>query len=317
LGVGFEVWISDIQWLIEQVAARGCLAWWHAMAGGEERELRDVADTLSSKVISAARVGLPVGVFALVVMWTMTLRAETPPVTELQGVVSEWIQLRSTISREQQAWEGEQERLEAYIDVLERRRDVMVAEVEANREVRTSASTQVGELARRQGELEAVLSEFDPTLTQVEQTAATWLAKLPAPLQGEARTTMGAGSIGGASSTTVAARLQRYLSFCAALETLRSRIEVKRQEVETDGVSHEYEMLYLGAAQAYGITPNRAKAVWGYPVDGRWQWTRIDAQAPDVAAAIDMLANDAPARYVTLPVMLAGPTADVKPGVSP
>jgi hypothetical protein len=224
------------------------------------------------------------------------------PVSELQGVVSEWIDLRSTISRERQDWDGEEERLKAYLTVLVRRRDGLADDVVANQAVQTSAADRVGELAQRRGELEAMLAEFEPHLAQAELAAQQWLAIIPDVLR-KALPSAG-GAAPATEPMTVAARLQRYLSLCADLEALRSRVHITRQDVETEGQRYEYQMLYLGTAQAYGITPDHAKAVWGAPYADGWRWRRVDAQAREIAVAIDIVAGDAPAAYLTLPVVL-------------
>ncbi len=251
----------------------------------------------------AVRLSLALGLWAVVGV----ARAEESAVGELQGVVSEWVELRSTISRERQAWLDEKERLAAYLEVLTRRRDALLVEVAATVKERTSAEDQSGEMMRRQGELAALLEAFEPHVAQAEASAVRWLETIPEALREELHSA-GDGTI----PTTVAARLQRYLSFCAAVESGRSRIHVKRQMVETEGEQHEYAMVYLGTAQAYGVTPDGAKAVWGTFEAGQWQWQRIDAQAGDVAASLEVLDGDAPAGYLALPVRL--PTAGLTAG---
>jgi hypothetical protein len=254
--------------------------------------------------------GFAFGAFPLV----DSVAAGEAPVSELQGVVSEWIDLRSTISREQQDWDGEAERLETYLAVLVRRRDGLAAEVASNEAVRSSAADRVGALGQRRGELEAMLAEFEPHLAQAELAAEQWLTLIPEVLHKELPSAGGAAPA--TEPMTVAARLQRYLSLCADLEALRSRVHVTRQEVETEGQRYEYQMLYLGTAQAYGITPDHAKAVWGVPATSGWRWRRIDAQAQEIAVAIDILAGDAPAEYLSLPVLLPLTAATGGPEVS-
>ena len=108
-----------------------------------------------------------------------SVAAGEAPVSELQGVVSEWIDLRSTISREQQDWDGEKARLKDYLAVLVRRRDGLAADLATNKAMRSTAADRVGELAQRRGELAAILAEFEPHLVRAEKAAAQWLALIP------------------------------------------------------------------------------------------------------------------------------------------
>jgi hypothetical protein len=260
------------------------------------------------------------GIWGVALAWLVLgtlasgVAAGEAPVSELQGVVSEWIDLRSTISREQQDWDGEEARLKDYLAVLVRRRDGLAADLAANQAMRSTASDRVGELGQRREELAAILAEFEPHLARAEQAAAQWLALIPEVLHKELPSAGGAAQA--TEPTTVAARLQRYLSLCADLEALRSRVHVTRQEVETEGQRYEYQMLYLGTAQAYGITPDAAKAVWGVPDAGGWSWRRIDAQAREITVAVEILAGDAPAEYLSLPVILPVTAPNGAPEVS-
>ena len=98
--------------------------------------------------------------------------------------------------------------------------------------------------------------------------------------------------------------MQTVLVLHAQLQQLTNSLHVGKCIVEREA-GHEVEMdvLYVGQARAFAVTPNRLQAAVGTPTRNGWQWAWQPGTelATAVSQALAIYNKEQPAAFVPLP----------------
>jgi hypothetical protein len=259
------------------------------------------------------------GMASAALLCTMSGRAA--PVDDLQRVLVQWVELRQEIAAEKRAWREKERWFQREIDLLR----VEKAELdEVLRRFQSQALTNQGartELIARKERMTAALEGLKPALDRAEADLREFQRLLPPALAdrlaGAFRRLPASARAAGAFS--VAQRLQVVMALFSELESLQHGIHVAREVLPVSPPSppggegrgegqkatkRELDVLYLGLARGFAVTPDDTWAAAGMPAEGGWRWHPAPAIAPEVRRALRAYNRETVGEVARLPVVL-------------
>lgn len=255
------------------------------------------------KLITA---GIALGLFGTV---SLAQAQEATAAEQLQAatnITSEWVEARSSISKEINQWRVNKELIQQKIDFyknelegLQEEIDRYVEEAEKGKGKRAEYSNQIEELNRAQKVVLGILPKYE---SQVKELAKYF----PSPLENSA--TKLAQSIPSNPENTrmsVGARLAVIVGILNEVDRF-NRDVTTNQEVRTIGDKQiQVEVMYLGFAQAFYADSEGTIAGIGTPAKGGWKWEAKDEMAPQILRAIQVAQGKIkPAEFVELPLQM-------------
>lgn len=236
-----------------------------------------------------------------------TVRAVAAPVHDYQALVSEWVDLRLELAAEQREWETTKSRWQDEIELLAKEKAALQAELKQYGELRSSAEDERSRLLEEKRQLEQTVRKLEPVLDRLEADIRSWKRRLPASLKSGPHDVL--RDIPATHTETqhrpVTRRLQLVAAFYTQLETLQHRVHVTREMLHgADGRRREVDVIYLGLAQAFAVSPDNRWAAVGRPSGEGWTWTDKPDLSADVRKAVDVFTRREPAALVTLPVQV-------------
>lgn len=257
--------------------------------------------------------GIALAIVACVAASRTATPAETdaaPPSDETRAAVAEWVEIQRAISKEKRDLVLSREALAGRIEVVRREIEEVRARID---EVRADAAEADEAKAALEAEIAALAGATDslsPVAAEIEARTAALLARFPAPLRERvdplARRLPVEGEASDApSGPTVAERFQNAIGILNEANKFAADVATT-SEVRSlaDGTSAEVATIYLGLGQAYYVGANGTVAGVGTASETGWVWRPFDASAPAIAEAVAILKNEAPARYVRLPILI-------------
>jgi hypothetical protein len=116
------------------------------------------------------------------------------------------------------------------------------------------------------------------------------LARIPAP--------------GTVARVSTAERFQNVLGILNEMNRANSEISVAYEIRKlADGTSSEVQVIYVGLAQAYYISPTGEAGV-GVPGPEGWQWSPLPKAASDILFALEIIQGKHSPAFVPLPVTI-------------
>lgn len=107
------------------------------------------------------------------------------------------------------------------------------------------------------------------------------------------------------TKVSLAERYQNVLGILNEADKANNDLMLTIEVREIEGSKPtECETLYVGLAQAYFVNADRDFAGYGRPVNGKWEWTRKDDLAGEIAHVFNIMANKGKPKFVHLPVIL-------------
>ena len=99
-------------------------------------------------------------------------------------------------------------------------------------------------------------------------------------------------------------RSQNILGILNELNKANSEITVSYEVRKmADGTTSEVQVIYLGLAQAYYLSP-RGEAGVGRPGDDGWQWTPAPQAADAILRALEIVQGKQSPEFVPLPLTI-------------
>ena len=218
-----------------------------------------------------------------------------PTVSELEGVVGEWVKLKREGLEEKQRWEEERSGYERELALIDSQKRNLTQRLET---LRTALADQKApqERADRMKELSAQLQRVDAEVKEASDALEVLRKKVPKPL---------VGSLPQSVPTTgnVSTKLQRLLALHAAFSDLHNRIHITHEMLPVgDGKTQLFDVIYLGMARGFAVAADDSLALEGIPGEEGWQWKA----RPEWTAAIRGLqqtqSGELPPGYISLDV---------------
>jgi len=230
------------------------------------------------------------------------------PVSTLEGLVAQWMELRSAVAGERRDWQAQKQHLESEIALLERERSMLGEYLaDADSELVPLKQGQAN-LETRRANLQSILTAIEPAVALAEADLRQWRVIIPAhigaPLQ-EAFERLPADTIE-AGKRAVTRRLQLVIALYTEIENLQHGYH-SGKEILVTGTDQraEVDVLYVGLSRAYALSPDGDWAAVGVPGRDGWSWTTTPRIAPAVRKALRVLRREEVAGLVALPVSLS------------
>ncbi|HMP90274.1 MAG TPA: DUF3450 family protein [Kiritimatiellia bacterium] len=225
----------------------------------------------------------------------------------LDGLSRQWIELRSELARERAAWTTQSAALKREFDALKRERDGLAREAEQHAAESTSFEEQLVSGESRRAEMDAGMAIIQAALDRAEHELRSWPAWLTPDIKKDAErqlrdiTAMSRDK----RRTTTAERWQRIVALVSLIESRQQHIHVERQMVQVgDDVNRLADVLYLGLAAGYAVSPDGSWAAVGMIGDNGWIWTPRPEWATAIRRAIAMAQKQELAGFVALPLQV-------------
>lgn len=229
---------------------------------------------------------------------------------EVATLVDRWIGLRTTRAEEARAAREREAQAREEIDLLEDERAALEAELDQGRAARSEADAAAMAAASREDRLVRELRALDEVLAWALPRAAHLAHRVPPGLRDRVpRLPDPAADVRAAGQAHVE-RTEALVAFLAALETLQNGVHHTEETLEVNGVRRHADVLYLGLARGFAVSPAGDWAAVGAPGEDGWTWRTGAVTPATVRRALDVHAQRSTAELVTLPL---GVTAGSRP----
>ncbi len=228
-----------------------------------------------------------------------------PTLDQTRLTLSKWIETQQIISKERNEWQQGREILQGRIELVGKEvgqlKDRIVqseaAVAESNRK-RDALLAQNAQLKETGAQLASAVSAMEAQVQKLSKLAPEGVATKLAPLLQRIPADP--------SNTRVstAERFQNVLGILNELNKANSEITVAYEVRKlSDGSSSEVQVIYVGLAQAYYLSP-RGEAGVGKPTEEGWTWRPAPEQAAAIYTALEIIKGKEPPAFVPLPVSI-------------
>ena len=231
--------------------------------------------------------------------------AAAPKIEETRLTLSKWIETQQIISKERNDWQQGKEILQGRIDLVGKEVSQLKDRIAQSETAVVESQKKRDDLAAQNAQLKEVGAQLATTVTQMEAQVQK-LAKL-AP-EGVATKLLPLlqriPSDASATRVSVAERFQNVLGILNELNKANSEISIAYEIRQlADGSSSEVQVIYVGLAQAYYLSP-RGEAGIGKPTDNGWVWRPANDQAGAIFTALEIIQGKHPPEFVGLPISI-------------
>jgi hypothetical protein len=247
-----------------------------------------------------------------------TSPATAPPVVPAPGAtqaaaleqarltLGKWIETQQIISRERNDWSQAKEILQGRVDLIGREVGVLTERIAQTQSAITESDQERATLTHRLDALKNTSGELDSAVAALEERIRTLLTKLPDPLAAKLLPLVERMPVGEAvSRISTAERFQNVLGILNELNRANSEITVSYEVRKLDdGSSTEVQVIYIGLAQGYYLSPRGDAGVGRPGADGGWVWTADTSIADEILLAIEVIQGKHPPTFVPLPLSI-------------
>ena len=233
-------------------------------------------------------------------------QAKTPPtLEETRLTLSKWIETQQIISKERNDWQQGKEILQGRIELvgkevsqLGERITQSEAAVSESHKKRDELSVQNEQLKEVGAQLAAAVTEMESQVQKLSKMAPEGVATRLTPLLQRIPTNAAKTRI------STAERFQNVLGILNELNKANSEITIAYEIRQlSDGSSSEVQVVYVGLAQAYFLSP-RGEAGIGKQSENGWQWRSANDQAGAILTALEIIQGKHPPAFVALPITI-------------
>ena len=232
--------------------------------------------------------------------------APTPAsLEETRITMGKWIETQQLIGRERNDWSQGKEILKSRIELVSKEVSSLGASITESQASVATTNAKRDELIAENDALKATSAQLAATVTLMEAEVKKLLILVPDPVK--LRLAPLFSRIPEDAATTkvsVAERFQNVLGILNELNKANSELTVNF-EVRTlaDGSLAEVQVIYIGLAQAFYVSPRGAAGI-GRPTAEGWKWESSAAVATPVLAALEILQGKQSPAFVPLPVSI-------------
>ena len=231
-------------------------------------------------------------------------------IDELESLVRQWLAVRREISQAAAEWREKETLLAEECQLLEDQRKLLAVKLADEKKAQQSLQDPLLKLTTGRDAQERMLETFEETLTTLESGLLSKQKRIPGLLRVPLRAAFARIASQQSESARpghIEERLQNVLNLLAELEQLSRGVHVGRTVVpDAESTACEVDVILLGLAVGYAVSPDGSAAAVGHPRDNGWVWEWTPGLAPAVLDALACYRKERPARLVTLPMETAG-----------
>ena len=229
--------------------------------------------------------------------------ASEPTLEETRVTMGKWIETQQLIGRERNDWNQSREVLKGRIELVGKEVAALSDSIKESETAVAESARKMQELTAERDQLKTAATQLVTAVTAMESEVKRLSKSIPAPVLAKlaplfARIPEDAAT----TRVSVAERFQNVLGILNEINKANSEITVN-YEVRTmpDGSSSEVQVIYVGLAQAYFVSP-RGQAGIGRPTADGWTWTPAPEAADRILTALEIIQGKHSPAFVPLPV---------------
>lgn len=231
--------------------------------------------------------------------------ARQPTLEETRLTLAKWIETQQIIAKERNDWQQGKEILQGRIDLVGKEVGVLKERIRQSEEAVAQSDRKRDELLAQDAELKTLGEQLATAATVMEEQIRSLVKQLPDPVKGRiAPLVERIPADPAATRVTPAERFQNVLGILNEVNKANSEISVA-YEIRTlaDGSSSEVQVIYLGLAQAYFLSP-KGEAGIGRPTEEGWKWEPAPGAADQILLALEVIEGKHVPTFVPLPIKI-------------
>jgi hypothetical protein len=236
------------------------------------------------------------------------VQAPATPAASLEQArltLGKWIETQQIISKERNDWQQGKEILAGRVELVGKEVSVLRERIAQSEAAVAESDRKKQELQKRNDELKATTAQLAAAVVAMEAEVRKLARMMPEHVATKMQPLLQRiPSEGAQSRVSTAERFQNVLGILNELNRANSEITVA-YEVRTlaDGSSSEVQVIYVGLASAYYISP-RGEAGVGRPGPDGWSWRPVPDAADDILLALEVIQGKHVPTFVPLPISL-------------
>ena len=232
-------------------------------------------------------------------------QAAKPSLEETRLTLSKWIETQQIISKERNDWQQGKEILQSRIELVGKEVGVLNEKITQSQAAVVESNTKRDQLIAENDLLKSSTAQLANAVTVMEEQVRKLSKLMPEPVA--ARLLPLLQRIPADPTNTrvsTAERFQNVLGILTELNKVNSELAVT-YEIKTlaDGSSSEVQVLYIGLAQAYYISP-RGEGGIGRPTEDGWKWEPAPATSNSILKALEIIQGKETPTFVPLPMKI-------------
>jgi hypothetical protein len=238
------------------------------------------------------------------------LRAQDVDALSTRSMIEQWIQAEKAENKAKSDWKEDRQNLLTQKILLESEKQSLEKQLNSLDEKQVSESGERDRLEKSIADFEASKTMLEKRVDQSEKYLTALRPKLPPLLQKKIETQLPTAPNTKASETkqpgsTLVRRLQKLIGTWNEIHQFQNKITVTKQVIAlVDSSEVEADVLYLGLAQGYFVTPDDQRAGIGKVDSSNWVWTEIPELGPEIRTALVTMNLPDPRNPATLPATL-------------
>lgn len=232
-------------------------------------------------------------------------RDAKPALEETRLALGKWIETQQIISKERNEWQQGKEILRGRIELVSKEIALLKEKIAQSESAVSESNKKRDELVAENDALKAVATQLNSAVTALEDQIRKLAKLMPEPVTTKMAPLMQRiPTDSAAKRVSTAERFQNVLGVLNELNKANSEITVA-YEIRTlaDGTSSEVQVIYVGLAQAYYLSP-RGEAGVGRPSEGGWKWQPAPEASNDILLALEIIQGKHSPAFVSLPLTI-------------
>ena len=228
-----------------------------------------------------------------------------PTLDETRLTLSKWIETQQIISKERNDWQQGKEILQGRIELVGKEVGILKDRIKQSEAAVEESNKKRDELVAENDALKASGAQLGEAVTLMEGQLRKLMKQMPEPVATKLAPLMQRMPTDPSNTrVTVAERFQNVLAVLSELNKANSEIAISYEIRKfADGSSGEVQVIYLGLAQAYYISP-RGDAGIGRPGEDGWTWTPAPETASAILSTLEIIQGKESPAFVPLPITI-------------
>jgi len=231
--------------------------------------------------------------------------AAKPSLEETRLTLTKWIETQQIISKERNDWQQGKEILQGRIELVGKEVAMLKEKIALSQAAVVESNTKRDQLIAENDLLKSSTAQLANAVTAMEDQIRKLSKLMPDPVAARLVPLLQRIPIDPANTrVSTAERFQNVLGILTELNKVNSELAVT-YEIRTlaDGSSSEVQVLYIGLAQAYYISP-RGEAGIGRPTEDGWKWEPAPATSESILMALEIIQGKHTPTFVPLPMKI-------------
>lgn len=223
-----------------------------------------------------------------------------------RDTLSQWIETQRIISSEESSWQTTKLALEGRIALVQQELDDLNNKVAQSNKTISEEDTRKSNLQRDLDAAKSATQSLIEAAAALEKEILKLKTILPDPILKKVQALYDRiPEDPNSTKVSLAERYQNILGILNEADKANNELMVLSEVREIAGATPtEVETIYVGLAQAYFVNADRNFAGTGRPVDGKWQWERLDEISTDVAEMLSVISAKGKPKFVHLPIQI-------------